>query len=85
MAEAKLGEPFEAWMAGLVESGRFASRGDVLREGVRLVQAREAAAEAERDQLRALILEGDESGDAEPFDLDSILKETRDERRRSRG
>jgi antitoxin ParD1/3/4 len=39
---SKLGADTEAAMDGLVESGRYPTREDVLREGVRLVQDREA-------------------------------------------
>lgn len=39
---SKLGADVEAAMDGLVENGRYPTREDVLREGVRLVQDREA-------------------------------------------
>jgi antitoxin ParD1/3/4 len=38
---SNLGTDIEAALAGLVESGRYSTREDVLREGVRLVQDRE--------------------------------------------
>ncbi|HEX8663696.1 MAG TPA: type II toxin-antitoxin system ParD family antitoxin [Beijerinckiaceae bacterium] len=37
-----LGPQLEAYIAGLVEKGRYNSKSEVLREGVRLVQEREA-------------------------------------------
>lgn len=37
-----LGKPLEKFVAGLVKSGRYNSKSEVLREGVRLVQEREA-------------------------------------------
>ena len=37
-----LGKPLEKLVAGLVKSGRYNSRSEVLREGVRLVHEREA-------------------------------------------
>ena len=42
MISADLGQPLEAIVAELVETGRYGSADDVLREGVRLVQQREA-------------------------------------------
>ena len=39
---SRLGSEFESAMDALVESGRYSSREDVLREGVRLVRDREA-------------------------------------------
>lgn len=42
MISADLGAPLEAFVAELVKSGRYNSKSEVLREGVRLVQDREA-------------------------------------------
>jgi antitoxin ParD1/3/4 len=41
MINAELGEQFEGYVAKLVESGRYGSESDVLREGVKLIQDRE--------------------------------------------
>lgn len=37
-----LGKPLEKFVTGLVKSGRYNSKSEVLREGVRLIQEREA-------------------------------------------
>ncbi len=42
MISADLGRPLEAAVSELVKSGRYNSKSEVLREGVRLVQEREA-------------------------------------------
>jgi antitoxin ParD1/3/4 len=42
MISADLGKQLEALVAKLVESGRYNSKSEVLREGVRLVEEREA-------------------------------------------
>lgn len=42
MISADLGRPLEGFVAKLVESGRYNSKSEVLREGVRLIQEREA-------------------------------------------
>jgi antitoxin ParD1/3/4 len=39
---AELGQQLEAFVTSLVETGRYNSKSEVLREGVRLVQDREA-------------------------------------------
>jgi len=39
---ADLGTNLEAYVTGLVQSGRYHSKSEVLREGIRLVQEREA-------------------------------------------
>lgn len=40
MISAELGQQLEAYVAKLVESGRYGSKSEVLREGVRLIQDR---------------------------------------------
>lgn len=42
MISAELGKPLEHFVAELVASGRYGSKSEVLREGVRLVQERES-------------------------------------------
>lgn len=42
MISADLGAQLEAFVASLVEKGRYNSKSEVLREGVRLIQEREA-------------------------------------------
>jgi antitoxin ParD1/3/4 len=42
MISADLGLQLEAFVAKLVEAGRYNSKSEVLREGVRLIQEREA-------------------------------------------
>ena len=41
MISADLGQQLEAYIAKLVETGRYGSKSEVLREGVRLIQDRE--------------------------------------------
>lgn len=41
MISADLGSQLEAYVAKLVESGRYNSKSEVLREGVRVIQERE--------------------------------------------
>ena len=41
MISAELGKPLEAYVQQLVTSGRYGSKSEVLREGIRLVQDRE--------------------------------------------
>jgi antitoxin ParD1/3/4 len=41
MISAELGKQLEAFVVGLVESGRYNSKSEVLREGVRLIEERE--------------------------------------------
>ncbi|HEX7782745.1 MAG TPA: type II toxin-antitoxin system ParD family antitoxin [Sphingobium sp.] len=41
MISADLGQQLETFVTGLVETGRYNSKSEVLREGVRLIQERE--------------------------------------------
>ncbi|OQW76196.1 MAG: antitoxin [Proteobacteria bacterium ST_bin13] len=66
-----LSDHWVKFTADLVASGRYGSTSEVVREGLRLVEAREAKLE----QLRAAIQEGIDSGPAVPFDLDAFLEE----------
>jgi antitoxin ParD1/3/4 len=55
MISADLGKTLERFVARLVEAGRYNSKSEVLREGVRLVQEREARlAELDASLERAL-------------------------------
>lgn len=54
MISAELGAPLEAFVASLVASGRYNSKSEVLREGVRLIEEREARLAA----LNAALAEG---------------------------
>ena len=57
---ADLGEMLEKIVADLVENGRYNSKSEVLREGVRLVQEREARLR----ELDAMLAEGQADIDA---------------------
>jgi antitoxin ParD1/3/4 len=57
---ADLGKALEDFVENLVKTGRYRSRSEVLREGIRLVQEREAKLAA----LEALVQEGIRDADA---------------------
>jgi antitoxin ParD1/3/4 len=72
-----LGEHFESLIRGLVQSGRYASASEVVRDGLRLIEDREKLRELKLAELRAAIREGLDSGPAEALDLDAIKAEGR--------
>jgi len=62
---------FTAMIDALVASGRFGSASEIVREGLRLIEAREAALE----RLRRSVAESEASGAATPFDMSEWLEE----------
>lgn len=72
-----VGTHYEQFIKSLVETGRFATEGEVMREGLRLLEEREERRKAKLDALRDDIQEGIDSGPSEPWDVEEILTEAR--------
>jgi len=72
-----LSDHFAGFINTLVESGRYGSASEVLREGLRLVEAREA----KLDALRQALIEGEQSGPPTPLDIEEIIAEAKNELR----
>lgn len=75
-----LGEHYEKFVRDLVESGRYASASEVLRDGLRLVEEREWVREIKLKELRAEIQKGLDSGDFGPLDMEEIIAEAKREK-----
>jgi antitoxin ParD1/3/4 len=75
-----LTDKLEQFVAEQVNSGRYQSASEVVREGLRLLAAREEGERMKLDALRQLIREGLESGPAAPLDVEEILAAARAER-----
>lgn len=54
-----------------IEGGNFASASEVVAAGLKLLEKRQAYVEA----VRAALIEGEESGEPQPFDLQEFLAE----------
>ncbi len=65
MISADLGQQLEAFVTSLVETGRYGSKSEVLREGVRLSQDREAQLAA-LDAVLTRALADSDAGLAKP-------------------
>jgi antitoxin ParD1/3/4 len=67
---------FEKLIAGMIAEGEYSSASEVVREGLRLLEARRTEIEVLREALR----EGEESGDAEGFSITDFVEKRRRER-----
>jgi len=66
-----LGDHFQAFIDGQIADGRYGSASEVVRAGLRLLEAHETKLAA----LRAALKAGEESGFIEDFDFDAFIEE----------
>lgn len=74
-----LGDHFASFVERQVSEGRYGSATDVMRAGLRLLEEHEAKLAA----LRAALIEGEQSGQATPFDVEAFIARKRESRSRS--
>ncbi len=67
-ASYALGTRFERFVDKLVKSGRYNSKSEVIREGLRLLLTREQERDAKIAALREAFRQGEESGSPIPAD-----------------
>jgi len=72
-----LGSHFTEFVDKQVEDGRYASASEVVRAGLRLLEEHENHIES----LRRALIEGEQSGEPQPFDLSEFLQEMHRERK----
>ena len=65
-----IGERWEEFVERIVKAGRYGSASEVVREGLRLVEEREAKLQALRDTLNASIARG---GSHTPEEVEAML------------
>ncbi len=68
-----LGAPYTTFAKRKVESGEFGSTSEVVREAMR----RYIAEDTELEALRQALIEGENSGPPQPWNLDAFLAERR--------
>lgn len=71
-----IGSHFESFINRQIAQGRYHSPSEVVQAGLRLLEEREA----KRDVLRAALVEGEQSGEAAPFDFDAFIASKRADR-----
>ncbi|HHL33296.1 MAG TPA: type II toxin-antitoxin system ParD family antitoxin [Desulfobulbaceae bacterium] len=67
-ASYALGNRFEEFIANLVESGRYNSKSEVVRDGLRLLKEQEQMRKIKLEELRKAFQEGMDSGASTPAD-----------------
>ena len=69
-----IGKHFEGLIESLIESGRYSTASEVMRDGLRMIEEREQRREAKLAALRTEIQKGIDSGPAEEADIDDMIK-----------
>ena len=70
-----LGDHFQGFIAEQLKNGRYGSASEVVRASLRLLEEHERKVEA----LRHALIEGEQSGDAGPLDMEEIIRECKQE------
>lgn len=73
-----VGKHYEEFIKKLVDSGRYATPSDVMREGLRLIEVSEDQREAKLHALRSALQEGVDSGPAEDVDPSELAKRVKE-------
>jgi antitoxin ParD1/3/4 len=71
-----IGKHFEGFIEKLIESGRYSTASEVIRDGLRLIEEREHEREAKLQWLRAAIQEGLDSP-SEEVDIDEWIRDVK--------
>jgi antitoxin ParD1/3/4 len=72
-----LGEHWNNLIESLLQSGRYASASEIIRDSLRLLGEREASSKLQ--SLRTALIEGEESGDAGELHMETIKLEAKKE------
>ena len=64
-----LGDHFTRFIEQQISRGRYGSASEIVRAGLRILEEHESRVEA----LRSALIEGEQSGEAESFDVDNFL------------
>jgi antitoxin ParD1/3/4 len=68
-----LGPHWDEFIALMLKEGRYGSTSELIRASLRLMEEQEG----QRARLRVALMEGKQSGDAGPLDMDEIKREAR--------
>jgi antitoxin ParD1/3/4 len=74
-----LGKHWNQFITSQLNDGRYTSASELVRDGLRLLEEREANSTVEA--LRAALIEGEQSDDLGPLDMEAIRLEAKKEAR----
>jgi antitoxin ParD1/3/4 len=72
-----LSSTFEAYIQKQLDEGTYNNASEIVREALRLKMQQDKIYQARLESLRAAIIPGEESGEAEPFNLQNIVQEAK--------
>jgi antitoxin ParD1/3/4 len=72
-----IGKHFEGFIESLIESGRYSTASEVMRDGLRMIEEREQRRTAKLEALRAEIQKGFDSGPMREFVPKTLAAEIR--------
>ena len=70
-----LSPQFEAYIQNQLEQGVYSNASEVVREALRLKMQQDEIYKVKLEALRAAIIQGENSGEAVPFDIHDIIQE----------
>ena len=72
-----LSSTFEAYIQKQLDEGTYNNASEIIREALRLKMQQDEIYQTRLESLRAAIIQGEESGDATPFDMQDIIQDAK--------
>ena len=72
-----LSSTFEAYIQRQLDEGTYNNASEIIREALRLKMKQDEIYQTRLESLRAAIIQGEESGDATPFDMQDIIQDAK--------
>ena len=74
-----LSQKFESYIQKQLNDGIYNNASEVIREALRLKMQQDEIYQIKLEALRSAIIQGEESGDTTPFDIQEIIQEAKKE------
>jgi len=72
-----LSSTFEAYIQKQLDEGTYNNASEIVREALRLKMQQDEIYQTRLESLRVAIIQGEESGDSTPFDMQDIIQEAK--------